>query len=418
MTPARDNDMAKRSKSIPKPPMVGILQNQLTAFLAKLAAAGYVETTQQEKRRFLEPFIRWAGEAGQDEAALDEKSVVAFLACPSHRRWPHGDSERVALRQFIEHLRSVGITPPQSHPDPSPADVLICRYVEHLLGVRGLCRRTAAIYTWYVRSFVAEQCLPARSAALDATAIRGHLINCRRNSSDSSVKLLAAALRSFLRFLFLDGVTVTDLSSAVPAIQRRRLAAIPAFLTAEEVEQVIEAPDRSTARGRRDIAVLLLLARLGLRAGEIVALELGDIRWDVGDIIVRGKGRQQDRLPLLNDVGEALALYLQEARGSSSSRRVFLRCCAPHVGLSGPDAVGIIARQALRRAGLRPTGRVGAHIFRHSLARRMLQHGASLGEISQVLRHRSVETTQHYAKVEFEALRGVALPWPATEVHQ
>ena len=163
---------------------------------------------------------------------------------------------------------------------------------------------------------------------------------------------------------------------------------------------------------------MLLLARLGLRASEIIALELGDIRWRAAEIVVRGKGRLHDRLPLPADVGEALAVYLRTARGPSRSRRVFLRRIAPRVGLSQPADVSKIAREALQRACLLPSGRVGAHIFRHSLATRMIQRGASLEDISQVLRHRSITSTQLYTKVEFEALRGVALPWPSTEVPQ
>jgi integrase len=158
--------------------------------------------------------------------------------------------------------------------------------------------------------------------------------------------------------------------------------------------------------------MLLLLARLGLRPGEVARLELDDIDWAAGEIVVPGKGRFHDRLPLPEDVGEALALYLRHDRGSSPSRRVFLRIHAPYVGLAGPCAVCAVARGALRRAGLTPRGRVAAHVFRHSLATRMIRRGASLGEISQVLRHRSVVTTQIYAKVDFEALRGVARPWP------
>jgi len=204
----------------------------------------------------------------------------------------------------------------------------------------------------------------------------------------------------------------------VPPVRRWRFAAVPPFLTPDEVERVIAATDRSTARGCRALAMLLLLARLGLRAGEVAALELDDISWEVGEIVVRGKGRRHDRLPLLADVGEALALYLREARGRSTSRRVFLRRCAPRVGLSGPTAVCLVAREALRRVGLRPAGRVGAHVFRHSLATRMIRRGALLGEIAQVLRHRSIDTTQLYAKVEFEALRGVALPWPTAEARR
>jgi integrase len=153
-----------------------------------------------------------------------------------------------------------------------------------------------------------------------------------------------------------------------------------------------------------------------MRASEVIALELDDIRWKAAEIVVRGKGRFHDRLPLLADVGEALAVYLRTARGPSNSRRVFLRLIAPRVGLTQPADVSKIAREALQRAALLPSGRVGAHIFRHSLASRMIRRGASLLEISQVLRHRSTGTTEHYAKLDLDGLRGVALPWPGAEV--
>jgi integrase/recombinase XerD len=211
---------------------------------------------------------------------------------------------------------------------------------------------------------------------------------------------------------------VADFSTAVLPVRLWQLAAIPPFLVAENVEHVlaVAAAKRSTPRGCRAFAILLLLARLGLRASEVLTLELDDIRWDVGEIVVRGKGRLHDRLPLLEDVGEVLALYLREARGPSKSRRVFLRHIAPRVGLSQPSIVAKIAREALQNAGLLPRGRIGGHIFRHSLATRMIQHGASLAEISQALRHRSTISTQLYAKVDLETLRGVALPWPTAEV--
>jgi integrase/recombinase XerD len=410
--------MSKRSSPGSGSAVTDGLDAHLADYLATLASAGYVEYTQHDKRRSIEPFIRWARDAKLVIADLDEAKVEVFLARPSRRRCKHGDPEGVAVHQFLEHLRKVGIAPPFRPSEPSPAEILVRRYLDHLRGDCGLCPRSIEVYAPFVRVFVAAQYLPERVDAVDASAVRSYLLGHSRSQSSSSVKLLTAALRSFLRFLFRDGATATDLSMAVPPVCRWRLAAVPPFLTAEEVERVIAATDRSTARGSRDHAILLLLARLGLRAGEVAALELDDIRWDEGEIVVRGKGRLHARLPLLDDVGEALALYLREARGPSSSRRVFLRRCAPHVGLSGPSAVCLIAREALRLAGLRPKGRVGAHIFRHSLARRMLQRGASLGEISQVLRHRSIETTQIYAKVDFEGLRGVALPWPGTEVHQ
>jgi site-specific recombinase XerD len=295
--------------------------------------------------------------------------------------------------------------------------VLLRTYVRHLRSDRGLCDRSIKVYAPFARTFVEVQELPDRIASLDASAVRAFLLERSRKRSVSFVKLLAAALRSFLRFMFLEGVTQRDFSLAVPPVRSWRLASVPPFLSAEEVERVIAATDHSTASGCRARAMLVLLARLGLRAGEVAALELDDIRWDVGEIVIRGKGRVHGHLPLLDDVGEALALYLREARGPSSSRCVFLRRCAPHVGLSGPTAVCQVARHALRRAGLARAGRVGAHIFRQSLATRMIRHGTSLAEIAQVLRHRSLGTTQLYAKVEFEALGGIALPWPSTEVH-
>lgn len=407
--------MSEQSAPRSGSPTAESLGAHLTEFLATLVTAGYAEKTRHDKRRMIVPFIRWTETARLAVADVDEGCVATFRARPSRRRCKHGDPERTALHQFLEYLRAVGVAPPRHSSSPSPAQVLVERYVHHLRSERGLCVRSVDVYSPFVRAFVAAQQLPERFAFLDASAVRGYLLDRSRTRSVSFVSLLTAALRSFLRFLFLDGGTATDLSTAVPPVRRWQLAAVPPFLTPEEVERVIASTDRSTARGCRAFAILLLLARLGLRAGEVVALEVDDIRWDIGEIVVRGKGGFHDSLPLLDDVGDALALYLREARGPSTSRRVFLRRCPPYVDLSGPSVVCEIAREVLRRAGLRPAGRVGAHIFRHSLATRMIRRGASLAEISQVLRHRSLDTTQLYAKVEFAALRDIALPWPIAE---
>ncbi len=389
------------------------LDDHVTEFVAKLAKSGYAEKTKTDKKRLIAPFIRWVREAGIAVKGVDEVCVDEFLACPSRRRYKH----RTALQQFVEHLRSVEVVP-QRRLESTPNELLFQRYVDYLRNTQGLSPHSINAYSSFVRAFVAGQRLPENATAVDGLAIRDHQLDHSRNRSDSFVSLLAAALRSFLRFCFLDGLTATDLSKAVSPVRRCQLATVPPFLTAEEVEQVIVTADSSTVGGCRAFAILLLLARLGLRASEIIALELGDIRWEAGEIVVRGKGRLHDRLPLLSDVGEALALYLSTARGPSSSRRVFLRRIAPRIGLSQPADVSKMARQALKRAGLLPTGRVGAHIFRHSLATRMIRNGATLAEISQVLRHRSITTTQLYAKVDLEGLRSVALPWPSAEVQR
>jgi site-specific recombinase XerD len=227
----------------------------------------------------------------------------------------------------------------------------------------------------------------------------------------SRAQFMATALRSFLRFLFLRGETTTDLSRAIPTVRRWRLSSVPQHLPPRDVERLLRACDRSSATGRRDYAILLLLARLGLRASEVLALELSDLRWREGEVVVRGKGLVRDRLPLLPDVGKALALYLQKDRPVCKSRQVFLCRRAPLRGLGHPSSVSTIVARALARADLTPSTR-GAHLLRHSLATTMVRRGASLSEIGQVLRHRSPNTTEIYAKLDFGALRGVALPWP------
>jgi len=290
-------------------------------------------------------------------------------------------------------------------------------YEDYLRTERGLAERSIDVYLPFIHHFLTEVVAKTGSAvpeALGATTIRDFLLDrvCDRPSETS--RLLATALRSFLRFLYFRGGTSTDLSVCVPTVRRWRDTVVHPYLSPEEVERVLAATDQSTARGRRDYAILLLLARLGLRAGEVVTLELRDLRWQTGEIVIRGKSRVLDRLPLLADVGEALALYLREGRVDSRSRRVFLRAVAPRVGLGGPASVGHVVRRALSRADLHPPGRGAAHLLRHSLATKMIRQGASIAEIAEVLRHRAQSTTQIYAKVAFEALREVARPWPST----
>jgi site-specific recombinase XerD len=267
----------------------------------------------------------------------------------------------------------------------------------------------------FVQDFLAEQAVRINANATDAlnsTAIREFLLVRARSRSSEYSRLLAVALRSLCRFLFIHGDTASDLSVCVPTVRQWRQSEVPSFLTPEEVERVIATADLSTSRGRRDRAILLLLARLGLRSREIVVLELDDLHWRTGEITIHGKGQSLQRLPLLPDIGEALALYLREDRGTCASRRVFLREIAPCGGLAGPAAIGDIVRLAFARAGIERASRGAAHLLRHSLATQMIRQGASLAQIAEVLRHCKENTTAIYAKVSCEALRGVARPWP------
>ncbi len=224
-------------------------------------------------------------------------------------------------------------------------------------------------------------------------------------------KLLTTALRSFLRYARYRGRTTLDLAAAVPIVANWAMSSIPRAIGADQVRQLLASIDRRTTIGRRDYAIVLLLARLGLRSGEVAFLELEDIDWGVGQVSVRGKRHQRTALPLPADVGAAIAAYLRDGRPRSTSRRVFLRSKAPIRGFLSQCGIGSVIQHALQRAGIQAPTK-GTHQFRHALATQMLRHGASLTEIGELLRHRNPQTTTIYAKVGLTALRTLALPWP------
>lgn len=400
-------------------PPLGLLDSHVEPFLRHLCALGYTEGTVGKKQRIVASFARWTRHQQIAVEELNESHAVAFSTRSRRRRRKASLAlELATLRPFLDHLRlQAGMPAPARTVESSPSNELEHRYVDYLRSERGLAENSISVYSPHIHHFLGELFASSASVSarrLDALTIQNYLLDRIRDRSSEYSRLLSIALRSFLRFLYLRGETTIDLSFSVPMVRRWSQATVPALLSTEEVERILSATDRATPAGRRDHAVLLLLARLGLRAGEVVALELGDIRWRTAEIVVRGKGRVIESLPLLSDIGKALSLYLRKDRGCSASRRVFLRTHAPRVGLTGPAAVGHIVRGAIARAGVRRRSRGAAHLFRHSLATRMIRNGASIAEISEVLRHRSQDSTAIYAKVAFEALRGVARPWPAT----
>ena len=400
------------------PVLWGELDTYVEPFLKHLRSVGYAKRTLCGKRTTAESFARWTRRQHVAVEDLNESHLAAFVKRSGQRLKAGAAHELAVLRPFLDYVRAeAGVAAAPSRIAPSVAGQIEQRYRDYLRTERGLTERSVCVYLPLIHDFLTELEAKAGGAStqrLDALIVKDFLLDRVGDRSSEYCRLLATAMRSLLRFLHLRGETMIDLSLCVPTVRRYRGAAVHPYLSPDEVERVLSATDRSSARGRRDHAILLLLARLGLRAGEIVTLDLGDIRWRAGEIVVRGKGRVLDRLPLLADVGEALALYLRKDRGASASRRVFLRMLAPRVGLGGPAAVGHIVRKALARAALRPSSRVATHLFRHSLATRMIREGASITEISEVLRHRAQSTTQIYAKVAFEDLRRVARPWPGT----
>ena len=392
---------------------VGPLAGDLDGFATRLKAQGYARSSAVSKLRLVSNLSRWLEHRGLGVEALDQPCIEAFL----HTRGPGyaHQGEVKTVGQLLDHLRVTGRLPPAPSPadNESPYAQIEARYERFLVSERGLSRATVENYLPIIHAFLAER-FATRAVALETLTVRDvnqFIVRQAQRLSRSSAKLLVTALRSFLRHLYQRAEIPVDLASALLPVVSWRSSGVPKPLAPEQVEAIIHSCDLSTAAGRRDRAILLLLARLGLRGGEVAAMTLDDLDWDTGVVFVSGKGQRREPLPLPRDVGEALAIYLCDGRPRCSTRRVFVRIRAPHCGFAGPAAVGDMVRRALARAGIDPP-RKGSHLLRHSLATAMLRHGASLEEIGQILRHRHPETTQIYAKIDLEALRAVAPAWP------
>ncbi len=390
-----------------------ILGDYVETFCARLDDLGYCPTTIRHKLWTVSMLVRWMADRREAITDLNERCVGEFLAARrAHGRTCRG-VRRTAL-MLLEQLRCAGAIPtPEPARDDSPVASLRSQYEVYLRQERALTEGTISEYVSIADTFVRERLPEAgpRLDALGAADVHDFLLARVARLAPKRAQYLGSALRSFLRFLFMRGETRTDLALAVLTVRRWRVSTVPRYMSPGDVERLLRSCDRTSTTGRRNHAVLLLLARLGLRASEVAALELGDVRWREGEIVVRGKGLVRDRLPLLPDVGEALALYVKQDRPHAASRHVFLCRRAPHRGFGHPSTVTTIVTRALVQAGLAPATR-GAHLLRHSLATAMVRRGASLAEIGQVLRHRSPNTTEIYAKLDFGALRDIALPWP------
>jgi len=390
------------------------LAPHLASFAASLRDGGYRESTVHSKLRLLFDLGRWLGRNDLQVATLEEGLVAAFLE-GRRREDRSAGSQATTARQFLDHLRKHDVIagPPPPVVAASALISVLGQYERYLRAERGLTNATVVNYLPLVRRFLMERFGEGSLPLRELTPVDGSRFILRHAPSMSAgrAKLLVTALRSFFRFLLEHGQIEVDLAACVPTMANWRLSTVPRYLPAEEIERLLGSLDRTTATGRRNYAVLLLLARLGLRAGEVVALDLEDIDWRAGEILVRGKGLLHDRLPLPSEVGEALAAYLQADRPPGPTRRVFMCRKAPWRGLAGASTVSTIVRRALAKADLHPPNQ-GAHLLRHSLATGMLNRGASLAEIGELLRHRAASSTEIYAKVDFRALRLLAQPWP------
>lgn len=395
-------------------PRNGLLEPCLDSIEKSLLEKGYARHSVRAYVRAIIGFEHWLFQHQIPVRDLDDKVIDRYLG---QRQQGPGRLYRCdppALRMALEHLRATGVTPcPQPIGQLSPVDQLVGRYEIYLRVERGLVQRTVDCYRPTVRGFLLQQFGngPLHLQRLGPAEVQNFLLSQAKTLSLRGARSMTTALRSFFRFLLQHGEIDQDLRATVLPVCGREQSMVVKFLTPAETQSLLAACDTHSQTGRRDYAILLLLSRLGLRAGEAMALRLDDIDWRAGEIVVSGKGQYRERLPLPVDVGEALAAYVQHDRPRCSSREVFLTMKAPHRGFSNSCSVSMLVRRAIGRAGLDPP-RKGAHALRHGLATRMLHQGVSMAEIGQVLRHHSANTTEIYAKVDFEGLRALSLPWP------
>ncbi len=392
----------------------GPLSAHLEAYVSSLIEQRYSAYVVCMKARSARGFSVWLARQRIEARDVDERAVARYRRerARVRRVWR---SEPHALGQLLIFLRERGvIAVPMTVTEVAPADRVVHEFKKHLLRVRGLAAHTISMYAEWTRRFLTLQLSSETSdlKTLRAADVIAFVRYQARSHQPGELKRMTTALRSFLRYAQLQGEVESGLVAAVPSVASwSSTPALPRAISAEHARRSLDACDRHTVIGRRNYAVLLLLARLGLRAGEVCALLLDDVDWEAGRMRVRGKAGREAWLPMPTDVGEAIAAYLQHGRPNAPDRRLFLCASAPIRGLKSGMAVASIVARALRNAGI-DTPRRGAHQFRHALAAQMLRRGASLVEIGELLRHRSPQTTAIYARVDLVALRALALPWP------
>ena len=393
----------------------GPLAPYAPGFHTSLIDLGYAESYAERMMQLVSHVNRWMMEAGLGPDDLTAQVADRFLATrrtQGHRVW----ISPAAMRPLLDHLRGIGVAPEPLAEEPPITELgrLLDEYRTYLIEERGLMPNTVEHYLTPARSFLSV-CSGTKGLALqDLTAaeVTAFVVRETRGRHTGWVQWIVTGLRSLLRFLHVSGKIAGPLAQAVPPVAGWRLSALPKALEPSQVDRLLASCDQATSVGLRDFAILTILLRLGLRAGEVAALKLSDIDWRHGEIVIHGKANRAERLPLPTDVGQAVVAWLQRRCRPGSAAQVFTRVHAPHHGLT-TAGVSNVVRAACVRAGLPP---VGSHRLRHTVATQMLRSGAGLAEIGQVLRHRSSGATAIYAKVDRVSLSALARPWPGDAV--
>ena len=402
-----------RSHSLDAPE--GPLVDYLAQFESLLVEQGYPSETIRRFLLLIADFSVWLKARQLPVKQVTDASTQRYLRYRSrHRCRRKGNAP--ALRGFVQMLQHHGVVEQETPVAQSAVEHLVSDYSSYLRQERGLAVTTVKKYVRAAGSFLIQQRITTVRALSSLSAqrvIRFVQSKAAGRSSAPRAQHMAIGLRSFLRYARYCGYFKPDLAAVIPRVAGWSMTSIPKAIPPKDAQRVLASCDRRSAVGRRDYAMLLLLARLGLRAGEVASLTLDDIDWHAGTLTVHGKGSQESPLPLLEPIGKAIAAYLKRGRPSCKSRRVFLRMHAPIRGFKTEKPVSTAVGRAMQRAGIDSPHR-GAHQFRHALATHMLRRGSSLAEIGEILRHKDPDTTRIYAKVDLTSLRALATPWPRT----
>jgi integrase/recombinase XerD len=389
--------------------VTGPLAPYADGFREDLAGKGFDPHSVTGQMRLMADLSGWMEGQGHSGDALAGAVAGEYMRA----RRAAGRRDRVSARAVapvLGYLRSLGVAPAARPAAGTPVDRLLEEFAGYLVRERGLARPSVESYLHHARPFLAGLPVPLGTALaeLSAAQVTTFMVGHHGEWGTGTAKATVTALRSLLRFLHASGRVPYPLAAAVPSVPGWKLAPLPPDVNPDHVAALLASCDRRSAAGRRDYAILVLLSRLGLRAGEVAAIELGDVDWRAGELMVRGKGSRRERLPLPADAGGALADYVRYGRPRCAGPRLLVILRAPYTGLSARHIFAVVAR-ACRRAGLPP---FGPHRLRHAVACDLLRHGASLAEVGQLLRHRDERTTAIYAKVDLDALRGLARPCP------
>jgi integrase/recombinase XerD len=406
--------MPRSKNTLPTVRVTGPLAPYVAEFTRGLTERGYAPATQIGHLQVMSHLSKWMQHRQLGVRDANDELVEEYLA--SRRAGGYSSFRtRSRLTQLLAVLAAAG-APVNSAPAtaagvaPSRTEVLLAGYERFLREERGLASSSTAAYVLRASRFLADYTDDGDLRAVIPATVTDAVLHEAEALSLASARVLAIALRWLLRYGYLTGLIDTDLSAAALPVTGRPRSSLPRGVSAEQAVAVLRSCDRRTTAGRRDYAVILILLRLGLRAGEVAGLRLQDLDWRAGQITVRGKGHRVDQLPLPSDVGQAIAGYLRQGRPVTAERGVFLTARAPRTSLSN-SGVSWIVRSACVRAGTCP---VGAHALRHSLACQLLRAGAPLSEIGQLLRQHADVTVSVYARVDTDRLRTIARPWPGS----